>query len=627
MPTGGWRAPARTKKDEREKRRARACLLILSVAVAAILLCAPKLSSAASASSGPRAWAEQHPEFGHRSAIPRTLLDRARAVLGDEARVHAFVAKLLAGEPTKFAVLGSSLASCRGASHLDSGWPALLHKWLELAFTPCAAALPRGTRFFTPSPGYWYQLQRHLCEQSTVQYIDMAVYASTPLFAEMCMVPKVPPDVDLVIVEYGVNDMEYAGVAMSSAMAQRLMHTVERRSLERTVRSLLSGPSAPAVLFMEMYSWGMASRAERNFALLPEDFHAAMARYYGNVQVLSSRLVLHPLLTGGTGAWAGGLTPEDIAASGLYQPDGIHPTDAGHRVYADILIAYIQGIAHKQLLAAASEQHAREGGGSTTSGGDTQHPGKHASSAHGAHGVGDADAGDVLLEGGKLSGMVEGLAAAMLTLPPPLAPGNEHKGFNQCFLNHDTKLLVTANAGFEFVDEGGPMDNGLVRHKFGFVAWSPGASLTLRLDTTLGGAATDTVHVLISHLKSYSGMGRARVACVGGCLCAPIDVDAHYGLANVSLTSFADVRVGAHPACDLQVTVLNEPGPDGGFKFKVIGVVLHDSPHAASIPLLAGDHVDYVESKVSGFMPGGFGEGTALVAVGAAGGSSATAAQ
>jgi hypothetical protein len=33
--------------------------------------------------------------------------------------------------------------------------------------------------------------QRHLCNASTVQYIDMAVYASTPLFAEMCMVPKV----------------------------------------------------------------------------------------------------------------------------------------------------------------------------------------------------------------------------------------------------------------------------------------------------------------------------------------------------------------------------------------------------------------------------------------------------
>lgn len=69
----------------------------------------------------------------------------------------------------------------------------------------------------------------------------MAMYASTPTFSEMCMLPKVPVDVDLVIIEYGVNDLEYPGefaapLVDSAAMRLRLMTTSERRSLERIVR-------------------------------------------------------------------------------------------------------------------------------------------------------------------------------------------------------------------------------------------------------------------------------------------------------------------------------------------------------------------------------------------------------
>mmetsp|Transcript_41117 Transcript_41117/g.122732 ORF Transcript_41117/g.122732 Transcript_41117/m.122732 type:complete len:189 (+) Transcript_41117:139-705(+) len=118
------------------------------------------------------------------------------------------------------------------------------------------------------------------------------------------------------------------------------------------------------------------------------------------------------------------------------------------------------------------------------------------------------------------------------------------------------------------------------------------------------------VQVLVSHLKSYQRMGAARISCVGGCVCAPLVVQAFdTGGANVSLTSFAALSVTAHPQCQMQVTVLESRGPDGGNKFKVIGVVLHDSPYGAHIPLLGGDHIDYVETKVSGFMPGGFGAG------------------
>ena len=116
---------------------------------------------------------------------------------------------------------------------MDTGWPSSLHKWLELAFTPCGSALlGEGFRFFHSHPEYW--VKRHLCNArwayirsdgmgmntnlprlmfivwkrmpyvvcSTVQYIDMAIFASTPLMCETCLVHKVPKDGEPLHVPY-----------------------------------------------------------------------------------------------------------------------------------------------------------------------------------------------------------------------------------------------------------------------------------------------------------------------------------------------------------------------------------------------------------------------------------------
>lgn len=107
-------------------------------------------------------------QAAHSPSVPRHVLDRARAHLGDESRLHHVARKLLRGQPVKYAVLGSSLATCRGASALDTGWPALFHKWLELSFTPCGAALP-GARFDQSDAEYWFRRERHLCNASTIQ--------------------------------------------------------------------------------------------------------------------------------------------------------------------------------------------------------------------------------------------------------------------------------------------------------------------------------------------------------------------------------------------------------------------------------------------------------------------------
>ena len=86
--------------------------------------------------------------------------------------------------------------------------------------------------------------------------------------------------------------------------------------------------------------------------------------------------------------------------------------------------------------------------------------------------------------------------------------------------------------------------------------------------TCISGCSCDTmstlthpvqVHVLVSHLKSYTGMGSAQVTCIGGCSCDAVTINATLGF-NASLTSFAQMQVTPHPACEMQVG-----GGEGGW--------------------------------------------------------------
>ena len=58
-----------------------------------------------------------------------------------------------------------------------------------------------------------------------------------------------------------------------------------------------------------------------------------------------------------------------------------------------------------------------------------------------------------------------------------------------------------------------------------------------------------------------------------------------------------------------QITILEQPGQDGGNKFKLVGVVVHDAPFSAQLPYLGSgqpDHEDYVKAEIGGKLPGGF---------------------
>ena len=243
--------------------------------------------------------------------------------------------------------------------------------------------------------------------------------------------------------------------------SSKLMTTSERRSLERILRALLRLPLRPAVILFEAYSYSLSKSSLHAFGLLPQDFHAVLASYYGDVQLLSVRNVIHPLIHTSTtaGGWLEDSTEEDVMRSGLFTEDLTHPSDAGapgcflmpssprrvddppvshasfpsmsrpflptgHRLYADILIHYIQS-----LLGVRKQQQHLSGGAQW----GTERPLMSQGSP-----PGEADEqGAVLREmGARLED------ALRQGLPPPLVRGNWETRGSRCFLNEDVKVII-----------------------------------------------------------------------------------------------------------------------------------------------------------------------------------------
>lgn len=99
----------------------------------------------------------------------------------------------------------------------------------------------------------------------------------------------------------------------------------------------------------------------------------------------------------------------------------------------------------------------------------------------------------------------------------------------------------------------------------------------LTLDAgTAGGSGNSSgggqAQVLLAHLKSYAGMGRARVECRSGCTCEPSVLEGHWGV-KASMQMIHKFRASQSARCTLRVTVLQQTG-SGGRKVKLAGLMV-----------------------------------------------------
>ncbi|PSC74214.1 hypothetical protein C2E20_2651 [Micractinium conductrix] len=134
-------------------------------------------------------------------------------------------------------------------------------------------------------------------------------------------------------------------------------------------------------------------------------------------------------------------------------------------------------------------------------------------------------------------------AAAQEPLPEPLHPGNHHRRSSTCLLLRQFDGVV--------------------------------------LDATSavqGELRGDTNEVVLSFLKSYAHMGRARVECVEGCSCNATTFDGYWER-DASLTELHRFRATPHERCRVNVSVLGgSNSPDGGHKVKLSGVMVAEGP-------------------------------------------------
>jgi hypothetical protein len=265
--------------------------------------------------------------------------------------------------------------------------------------------------------------------------------------------------------------------------------------------------------------------------------HLIIAQYMGAVQMLSARpIAIHMVEQHGN--WSN--------MKALFHDVSSHANPVGHRLYADLHIAFLQSIMLQALYDRQLESQAREQDPCV------QQPGSYLCKSRQA-----------LQSLASEKGIVPADHAAY-RLPEPLL--SSAAAASNCSIDDDLRSLASAANGFEWVDEG---RNG--NHKWGFVGRAANSSIDFQLSTAVGGGSARTTTVTVIYLRSYQGMGTATVRCVSGCSCRPVRIDAHWS-ARASLPGLQLLPdVTRHPQCVLRVVVGKG---SGGQKFKVVGLVL-----------------------------------------------------
>ncbi|GFR47718.1 hypothetical protein Agub_g9472 [Astrephomene gubernaculifera] len=524
------------------------------------------------------------PLLGYQFLLPKTQLRAGLAYLGPRTRLRRFVRDLLTGrKPMRIGAIGGSITCGQGTSNATQyGWFSVLGRWLVDSLPGLHVSARNG-----------------------------AVPATPSAFMIMCLELSVDPDVDLVLVEYQVND----------GMQDKVYNNEVVRGMERLLRRLLDLPGRPAVVFMQVPTHGMAQDPPDAvpFHVTMEDLQGALSQYY-DVQYLSMRTALFKLAAVQRHA---GFTWRELFVDH-------HPGDAGNRVMADLAAFLIQETALDLLLdpfTPEEEAQAREG---------PLPPPMYKGN---------------LPPTAPMCLLGEGFKAVVTLLPDPSSSSSSSTTSNTTTATGPSLLPSPPPypaatpypppgppgppappapppdaVGFFWVVEGHDPQH----PKVGYVANRAGSELRLRLDTRRAEGAEaggeDRVAVFFHHLRSYQHMGVAEFSCVSGCTCERQEVDAHIA-EHISQTYLVSLLVSQSAACEVAVRVLPRT-TSGEHKFKISGVVISESPRGAGVVSQMADQAGAVRENLvatnvviaASASPGGGGGGA-----GVAGGSAAAA--
>ncbi|PRW59533.1 hypothetical protein C2E21_1609 [Chlorella sorokiniana] len=460
----------------------------------------------------------------YKPALNRRQLSRGIVSQGSRARARRALARLLQGESLSVTVLGGS---CTYEWPGTESWATHTFRWIKDTF-----------------PKAQHRLK------------NSAIPATPSSYMSLCSAWHVPDDVELVFVEYNVNDLQ--GIQLPY-----------RKAHERLLRKLLALPKRPAVVELLIYRWpgvrvegyteGWEDLKSPFRYYVGDDEHTALANFYA-LPLLTGRSLLWPLMT---------LKEPNLTTQGWnwqpYQENLDHPNARGQALYADMVIEWMQQTLEDLTL----------------------------------HPLEPADDEE----------------AQEQTLLPPLYKGNFAAKTNTCLMGDQFSAVVKRHKGFAFVDEGKPG-----KPKTGWVATQPGSWLEFDVNTkeAAAEAGQPTIAVAVAHLTSYAHMGQANVTCITGCTCPDVTIEGHQP-EHHSQTVLTNVDVSTAEVCRMRVSVLpTSTSPDGEHKVKLSGVVLSEvagwtiTDVVEDLPLLYGTRQGEVQwADKDHDLPGADDEGSA----------------
>ncbi|KXZ42501.1 hypothetical protein GPECTOR_141g699 [Gonium pectorale] len=294
-----------------------------------------------------------------------------------------------------------------------------------------------------------------------------------------------------------------------------------RRAFERLLRKLLQLPSRPAVVLVNMYAHNVVAPNGNGCCNFWNNAERDFLELglYYGVPSISLKAAVVPSVLSNTS--------DALSAATIFNAGRYHPGAGGHVVAFELLVTLMQEVLSSD--SAMIRNMAKQAYGNNT----------------------EAAAA-------ALWATYESEAAQVL--PPPLSKGNYEPNRTSCLLIDAFKDAVLQPVeGWEWTDEG--------RNKWGYVALESGQQLRIK----------------VVYLRSYEGMGRARVTCEEGCSCGELIINAHNNDRQVSVAATADMTVSQAAECTLRVETLGPGlqtksrfGVQGtpGSKFKLIGLLL-----------------------------------------------------
>jgi hypothetical protein len=364
-----------------------------------------------------------------------------------------------------------------------------------------------------------------------------AIAGTVSQYMSVCLGSHVPSDVDLVVVEYAINDPYNAE-----------HDTDMRKAFERLLRKLLNLPKKPAVILLLNYNWNTAQgvyykgTAEADFL--------TYATFY-SLPALSVRAAVHELLENNVDGFIskGTRAKSPELAGKLWHFDTIHPDGrTGHRAFAELLYhLYNETLISLERQAVGPEDLKR--------------------------------------------------AAAVRK---PMVADNYEAHDERCLIGPKFTDAVVSKEGFEYINEAPQSPRpkwGYVATKPGSKL---SLKVSTMASSGGKGVKSLPVLVELAHLKSYTKMGIAEVTCSNGCTCNKTEVDGYHPVRNSQLFLHS-WEVSQAPECIISVSVTDRSkarGEDKGHKVKLMGIMVSEQAGARHM-VQAAAAIDYVGDVVS----------------------------